>query len=571
MDGKAFLESIFGDALSPERRLCIWTHHPDESKRSTRFFANADDAVAHAMTRTAEEKANVYFGLGLIAGQPKGRGELKDVCAIGSLWVDIDIRNAAHKKQNLPKNFQAALALLDKGGLKPSIIIHSGHGLQAYWLLKEPWVFESDEERMVAARLTRRWSDTWRAIAKGVGVDVDAVGDLTRVFRLPGTMNRKGDPVEVRIIESDESIRYNPDDFDALLIDEEAESEKLRGGQLMPVAVGAVMLNPDADPPGMKLRALIENDVKFKRSLSRTRKDLQDQSASSYDLSLATIAADAGWTDQEIADLVIASRRENGDDMTKALRRDYLMRTIARAKTGIGQARLAEEVGRMSQPVPAGEPATAVPSTNKSELLGKLSLMLGVPISRWIQHGRENARYSLVMTDGRAVRIGAAGDVLNHSSFAKRMYEAGRVINPMKGKTWMEFTRGLIVAAEVVENEEASSSWQAEQWVKSYLSDHAADSRDWQDAAAGNEPFIKDGKLHISASELRKHMRVLQHEHGVDRIEVLECLRSAGFTRISTSFRHEARVLNRSFWVTADFASMIDAKDELPAKEEIPI
>ncbi len=35
--------------------------------------------------------------------------------------------------------------------LPPSIIVASGHGLHAYWLLHEPWLFENDDDRHRAA------------------------------------------------------------------------------------------------------------------------------------------------------------------------------------------------------------------------------------------------------------------------------------------------------------------------------------------------------------------------------------------------------------------------------------
>ena len=60
----------------------------------------------------------------------------------------------------------------------------------------------------------------------------------------------------------------------------------------------------------------MENDQKFKRSWEHRRPDMQDPSASGYDQSLANIALAAGWSDQEIANLMIAHRRKYGEDLT---------------------------------------------------------------------------------------------------------------------------------------------------------------------------------------------------------------------------------------------------------------
>ena len=75
---------------------------------------------------------------------------------------------------------------------------------------------------------------------------------------------------------------------------------------------------------------LFRSNPKAKASWDRKRSDLQDQSASAYDMSLAMYAAQANWTDQEIVDLLIASRRKHGDDLK--LRLDYFERTLAKVR-----------------------------------------------------------------------------------------------------------------------------------------------------------------------------------------------------------------------------------------------
>ena len=159
MDTTEFLNTIFSDGLSDSRRLAIWSL-PDKARE---FFTDTAAAIKYAQSKA--DTQDVYFGLGLVAGSPKGRGKLADIAAIGCLWADIDIAGPGHKKPNLPPNETMVCKLLDRIGLKPSILVHSGHGLQAYWLLKEPWVFDTPAERHQAATLARRWSATVRAVA----------------------------------------------------------------------------------------------------------------------------------------------------------------------------------------------------------------------------------------------------------------------------------------------------------------------------------------------------------------------------------------------------------------------
>jgi hypothetical protein len=66
-------------------------------------------------------------------------------------------------------------------------------------------------------------------------------------------------------------------------------------------------------------------------SWNHAREDLPDQSPSSYDLSLASMAVAAGWDDQETVDLLIACRRFN--HCPPKLRVDYYERTLTKARS----------------------------------------------------------------------------------------------------------------------------------------------------------------------------------------------------------------------------------------------
>lgn len=108
-----------------------------------------------------------------------------------------------------------------------------------------------------------------------------------------------------------------------------APPSERRQAQAPAPEVGALVLRPDAQPPHEKLEVLLANDDRFRDTWNRQRRDLKDHSASGYDMALAAVTAQAGWSEQEIADLLIAHRRKNGDDLK--LRQDYYQRTIDRA------------------------------------------------------------------------------------------------------------------------------------------------------------------------------------------------------------------------------------------------
>ena len=161
---------------------------------------------------------NCYLGLGIRRQRPdngRRRGTTDDVIGIPGLWLDLDYHSpGAHKvKQPLPPGEDAALSLLDAAPYKPSLIVHSGHGLQVYWLFKEIAVFDSKAQREAFGRLCRGWQQLFRQAGREKGWHVDSTADLARVLRIPGTRNLKtGEAREVTVREAD-GFRYDPADF----------------------------------------------------------------------------------------------------------------------------------------------------------------------------------------------------------------------------------------------------------------------------------------------------------------------------------------------------------------------
>ncbi|MCL5957860.1 MAG: hypothetical protein M1358_00855, partial [Chloroflexi bacterium] len=194
----------------------IWTR---QDKRTQWIQATSLGKAAQIAVNLAKS-SDVYFGVGIHKDDlgPKERGAADDVSAIGALWIDIDVQGAAHKSENLPPTREAAFELIREFALQPTIIIDSGHGLQAYWVFKEPWLLENDEERQEAAELSRHFQTTFIEIAQRHGYTIDNTSDLARVLRVPGTVNRKLSPVPVYVVEMDPARRYDPTEFEPLLL-----------------------------------------------------------------------------------------------------------------------------------------------------------------------------------------------------------------------------------------------------------------------------------------------------------------------------------------------------------------
>lgn len=206
-----FFQALYGDT---EASIYLWSM-PD--KRTRVFNASRIQEMANAALGLSAAGQNVYFGVGTCApglGQYE-RPKADAVLSIPALWCDIDIAGAGHVSSALPPDVAAAQSLLPSA-LPPSIIVHSGNGLHAYWLFNELWELEGDD-RDYAAGLLRSVQGYIRAQAQAHGWIVDATADLPRVLRCPDTVNYK-DPARPKqcVVLYATTTRYNPSDFDIL-------------------------------------------------------------------------------------------------------------------------------------------------------------------------------------------------------------------------------------------------------------------------------------------------------------------------------------------------------------------
>lgn len=129
--------------------------------------------------------------------------------------VDIDIRSKAHKGDpaKLAADFDEAKSFLP---FTPSLIIHSGYGLHAYYIFDTP-IAITDLNREQLKRRNNLLLDVIRSRANGI--IIDGVGDLPRVMRTPSTFNYKlgKDNAPLCHIVEDSGLRFSPAQLDEKL------------------------------------------------------------------------------------------------------------------------------------------------------------------------------------------------------------------------------------------------------------------------------------------------------------------------------------------------------------------
>jgi hypothetical protein len=120
----------------------------------------------------------------------------------------------AHGGLVLPPDAAAAASIVTEAKLPPPTLwVNSGGGLYPWWLLNQPMCLD-EASLPVAATLSAQWQTALAVGARGLGYHYGSVGDLSRVLRLPGTVNRKvADMPRPCVIESNGGPRYSVTDL----------------------------------------------------------------------------------------------------------------------------------------------------------------------------------------------------------------------------------------------------------------------------------------------------------------------------------------------------------------------
>jgi hypothetical protein len=151
----------------------------------------------------------LWIGLGRVAPSyaksEYQRPSSADVTGIAGFFLDVDVNDGtftAHSKKALPTTRDEALAYLESLRMPPTMIVDSGYGLHAHWLVNGLAFPDEETRRAAQQQLKRLSSEALGAAFANHGWDLDATPDLARIARLPGTYNIKNpaDPKPVTVI-----------------------------------------------------------------------------------------------------------------------------------------------------------------------------------------------------------------------------------------------------------------------------------------------------------------------------------------------------------------------------------
>lgn len=505
-----FLESVFQNK-PPELYILIWTSkgvRPSVTNESN-WFTTSEKAASFAEDKIDR---NVYFELALSPKDygPYRRCKASDSAGIPGFWIDLDIADGIHKKPNLPATLEDALKLLAKFPLQPTYIIHSGGGLQAYWLFNDLWIFNNPEDQNYAQELAYRFNQFFIRAAQPYGWDVDSVHDFARVMRLPGTWNCKADVKRPCQILAQYPVRYEPGQFEIILAEHGVVDALpvVSAARALPAQIGG-SLNPMASYNPDLFDALSDLEPKFLRAWNHKNTKQIDQSCSAYDLSLAYYTLQAGWPEQEVINLLIHHQRKYGSMKTNPqgiLRLDYFEKTLARARQTFEQSAKIEQI--QAEQIKEDRPGSD-DSTGPDDLIS-LSNDLGVKILG-ISRVLTEPPYFRLDLEHCKIKLGDASAILNLKTFENRVATAALVVIPAFTKArWRGITQKMfkIVADEAPDPIETPTGF-IRYYLKLYLDNYDYVPHDSEDAATGL-PFTWGAGKYVILAHFQDWLRKQQ-------------------------------------------------------------
>ena len=187
-----WLELLFARCLTGY--LSLFSVEKTTGFRHVDWAPAADPGMLADAADSRAASCDVWYGVATraerLGGGKRGGGS---ACALlPALFADLDVAGPNHKiNDRLPKTLEEAMALLFRFPIRPSALVYTGGGIQPYWFLKDP--LPAHEAKVALTR----WEHKWKTLAAEKQLHIDSVFSLEHVFRVPGTWNRKHEPVAI--------------------------------------------------------------------------------------------------------------------------------------------------------------------------------------------------------------------------------------------------------------------------------------------------------------------------------------------------------------------------------------
>lgn len=171
-------------AVHPGAYWCVVCIDPDGNGIETRTFTQENTGAFELWLAKWNGKRNIYWHVGRVKEPLKKKGERSDIAQVAYLHVDLDPRAGEDLVDEQCRIKALVTDNLPAGVPPPTWIIYSGGGFQCLWALKEPIAIDGNVTR---ADEIARYNMRLEHLLGG-----DATHDVSRILRLPGTLNVPG-------------------------------------------------------------------------------------------------------------------------------------------------------------------------------------------------------------------------------------------------------------------------------------------------------------------------------------------------------------------------------------------
>ncbi len=209
LDPKAYMLKQFYEKALPRLGVYCVTGIDQVSRKTSNRFAETLDDVYNEIEKCKAKGLNTYVALGSFDGYSR---KAESSIYFRSFFIDLDVgESKADTGKGYTTKQEATEALdvfLDESGLPPPVIIDSGTGIHAYWLLEED----------VASDVYLPYAEKFKEYCLArIYADPAVMADLSRIMRCPETLNYKTDPPSPSAVLSTEIHTYSFESFKEFL------------------------------------------------------------------------------------------------------------------------------------------------------------------------------------------------------------------------------------------------------------------------------------------------------------------------------------------------------------------
>lgn len=170
---------VFLEKLRPGGPWQLTAIKPDGEDIQTRMFEKSDGALEWLTKMVGGY--NVYFAVNPLLRSLNKKAGREDIAELAWLHVDIDPRVGEDIDTERMRALELLTTRLPSGVPKPTCIVFSGGGYQAFWRLEAPLPINGEEAKYENAKLYN--------VQLEQVFGADHCHNVDRIMRLPGTIN----------------------------------------------------------------------------------------------------------------------------------------------------------------------------------------------------------------------------------------------------------------------------------------------------------------------------------------------------------------------------------------------